>query len=167
MVRASVRVEGPQVLRVWARVWEVCIQTCILFWGALESGTSLPRESVGDFHSKRRWSFVFHPETLHQTGKTPSFSPSARWQTALFRLHLCNICLRLSRSALCYLKEKWQYGMAENEQYTEFYMKDDHRSYRRNFCSCEKKAWPLRYRCSALPIKLTRQLGAGRWIGSM
>ena len=44
------------------------------------------------------------------------------------------------------------------------YMKEDHRSYIRNFCSCEKKAWkksrlvrnlnpwPLRYRCSALPI---------------
>ena len=37
---------------------------------------------------------------------------------------------------------------------------EDHRSYRHNFCSCEKKAWivrdsnpwPLRYRCSALPI---------------
>ena len=26
--------------------------------------------------------------------------------------------------------------------------------------------WPLRYRCSALPIKLTSQLGAGQWIGS-
>ena len=54
MARASVRVEGPQVLLAWARVWEVCIQTCILFCGVLESGTSLPRESVGDFHSKRR-----------------------------------------------------------------------------------------------------------------
>ena len=56
------------------------------------------------------------------------------------------------------------------------YMNVDHRSCRRNFCSCEKKAWkkkfrlvrdsnpwPLRYRCSALPIKLTSQLGAGRW----
>ena len=47
------------------------------------------------------------------------------------------------------------------------YMKDDHHSYRRNFCSCEKKAWkkfrfvrdtdpwPLRYRCSALPVEPT------------
>ena len=26
--------------------------------------------------------------------------------------------------------------------------------------------WPLRYRCSALPIELTSQLGAGQWIGS-
>ena len=46
-------------------------------------------------------------------------------------------------------------------------------------CSCEKKArknkfrlvrdsntWSLQYRCSALPIKLTSQQGAGRWIGS-
>ena len=61
----------------------------------------------------------------------------------------------------------------------EHYMKEDHRSYKRNFCSCEKKAWkkfrlvrdsnpwPLWYRCSALPIKLTRQLGARRWIGSL
>ena len=54
MVRASVRGEGPQVLRALARVWEVCIQTCILFCVVLESGTSLPRESAGDFHSKRR-----------------------------------------------------------------------------------------------------------------
>ena len=45
------------------------------------------------------------------------------------------------------------------------YMKVDHRSYRRNFRSCEKEAWkgivrdsnpwPLRHRCSALLIKLT------------
>ena len=52
-------------------------------------------------------------------------------------------------------------------------MKEDHRSYRWNFFSCEKKAWiffrpvrnsnpwPLRYQCSALPIKLTSELGAG------
>ena len=57
-------------------------------------------------------------------------------------------------------------------------MKEDHRSYIRNLCSCKKKAWkkfrleqdsnpwPLQYQCSALPIKLTSQLGAGRWIGS-
>ena len=55
------------------------------------------------------------------------------------------------------------------------YTKEDHRSYiLRNVCSCEKKTWkknsglrdsnprPLRYRCSALPVKLTSQLGAGR-----
>ena len=47
------------------------------------------------------------------------------------------------------------------------YLKEDHRSYIHNLCSWEKKAWkkfrlvwnsnpwPLRYRCSALPIKLT------------
>ena len=63
--------------------------------------------------------------------------------------------------------------------YWSHWIKEDHRSYLRNFCSCEKKAWkkfslvrdsnswPLRYRCSALPIKLTIQLGAGRWIGSL
>ena len=56
------------------------------------------------------------------------------------------------------------------------YLEEDHRSYIRNLCSCVKKVWkkrlvrdsnpwPLRYRCSALPIELTRQLGAGRWIG--
>ena len=57
-------------------------------------------------------------------------------------------------------------------------MKEDHRSYIRNLCSCKKKAWkkfrleqdsnpwPLQYRCSALPIKLTSQLGTGRRIGS-
>ena len=27
--------------------------------------------------------------------------------------------------------------------------------------------WPLRYRCSPLPVKLTSQLEAGRWIGSL
>ena len=55
------------------------------------------------------------------------------------------------------------------------YTKEDHRSYILNFCSCERKAWkkfrlvldlnpwPLRYRCSALPVKLTSQLRAGRW----
>ena len=37
------------------------------------------------------------------------------------------------------------------------YMKEDHRSYRRNFCSCEKTVRhsnprPLRYLCSALPL---------------
>ena len=44
------------------------------------------------------------------------------------------------------------------------YLKEDHRSYIHNLCSCEKKAWkkfrlvrdsnpwPLRYRCSSLPI---------------
>ena len=30
----------------------------------------------------------------------------------------------------------------------------------------DSNPWPLRYRCSALPIKLTSQLGAARWIGS-
>ena len=57
-------------------------------------------------------------------------------------------------------------------------MTEDHRSYIRNLCSCKKKAWkkfrleqdsnpwPLQYRCSALPIKLTSQLGTGRRIGS-
>ena len=49
-------------------------------------------------------------------------------------------------------------------------MNEDHGSYIRNFCSCEKEAWKkfwlvrdsnpwsLRCRCSALPIKLTSQL---------
>ena len=31
----------------------------------------------------------------------------------------------------------------------------------------DSNRWPLRYRCSALPIKLTSQLGAGHWIGSL
>ena len=66
-----------------------------------------------------------------------------------------------------------------NRQNCMNYMKEDHRNYMRNLCSCEKKAWkkkfrlvwdskpwPLRYRCSALPIKLTSQLGAGRHIWS-
>ena len=37
-------------------------------------------------------------------------------------------------------------------------MKEDHRSYRRNFSSCvrDSNPWPLRYRCSALPVELTR-----------
>ena len=59
------------------------------------------------------------------------------------------------------------------------YMKVDHCSYRCNFCSCKRKRekrfrlvhdlnpWPLRYRCSALPIELASQLGAGCWIGSL
>ena len=63
--------------------------------------------------------------------------------------------------------------------YYMFWMKDDHRSYIRNFWSCEKKArkkfrlwrdshpWPLWYRWSALPIKLTSQLRASRWIISL
>ena len=46
------------------------------------------------------------------------------------------------------------------------YLTEDHRSYISNLCSCKKKAWekfrlvrdsnpwPLRYRCSVLPIKL-------------
>ena len=60
------------------------------------------------------------------------------------------------------------------------YMKEGHRSYRRNFCSCRKKAWkkfrlvrdsnpwPLRYLCSALPIGLLAQLEelfrVGAWL---
>ena len=59
-------------------------------------------------------------------------------------------------------------------------MKEGHRSNRRNFCSCRKKAgkkfklardsnpWPLRYRCSALPIGLLAQLAElhreGAWL---
>ena len=51
-------------------------------------------------------------------------------------------------------------------------MDEDHHSHIRNFCSSEKKAWkqfrlvgdsnprPLRYRCSALPIKLTKPTGS-------
>ena len=30
----------------------------------------------------------------------------------------------------------------------------------------DSNPWPLRYQCSSLPIKLTSQLGAARWIGS-
>ena len=57
-------------------------------------------------------------------------------------------------------------------------MKVDHRSYRRNFCSREKKAEPnsglYRIRTldlcdtggALLPRELTSQLGAGRWLVS-
>ena len=56
---------------------------------------------------------------------------------------------------------------------------NDHRSYIRNLSSCEKKAWkkfrlerdsnpwPLRYRCSALPIEPSSQLGAGHCVNSL
>ena len=55
-------------------------------------------------------------------------------------------------------------------------MNEDHCSYICNFCSCEKKAWKKSSGLygiqtldlcdtSTLPIKLTSQLGAGRWIG--
>ena len=61
------------------------------------------------------------------------------------------------------------------------YMKEDHRSYRRNFCSSEKKAWKNSDMhgiprtldlcdtgaSSALQIEATSQLAAGRWIGSL
>ena len=55
-------------------------------------------------------------------------------------------------------------------------MKDDHRSYIRTFAVAKRKPkknsglyriWPLQYPCSTLPIKLTSQLGAGRWVGSL
>ena len=62
-------------------------------------------------------------------------------------------------------------------------MKEDHRSYRRNLSSLEKKAWKKKsglYRirtldlcdtgAALLPIKLNNepmQLGAERWIGSL
>ena len=51
------------------------------------------------------------------------------------------------------------------------YLKEDHCSYRRNFCSCEKKAWkkiqactgfepwPLQYRCSTLTTRANRPVG--------
>ena len=57
------------------------------------------------------------------------------------------------------------------------YTKVDHRSYRRNFWSCEKKArknsglYGIRTLdlcdtgAALLPVELTSQLGAGRWIG--
>ena len=57
--------------------------------------------------------------------------------------------------------------------------KEDHRSYRHNFGTCEKKAlkisglygirtlWPLRCRCSALPTELTSHLGADHLVGSL
>ena len=62
-----------------------------------------------------------------------------------------------------------------------FYMKEDmdHRSYRRNVCSCEKKAWKnsglYRIRtldlcdtgAALLPNELRSPLGAGRWIASL
>ena len=54
------------------------------------------------------------------------------------------------------------------------YMKEDHRSYRRNFCSCEKKAYKKNLGlygirtldlwdtgAALLPTELTSQLGAG------
>ena len=59
------------------------------------------------------------------------------------------------------------------------YMKVDHRSYRRNFYSCEKKPWKnlglygirnldlCDTGAALLPIELISQLGAGRWIGSL
>ena len=56
------------------------------------------------------------------------------------------------------------------------YFKEDQRSCIRNLCSCEKKPWKTIQSCtgfepltsampvgSALPIKLTSQLGVGRW----
>ena len=61
------------------------------------------------------------------------------------------------------------------------YIEVDHRSYRCNFCSCEKKAWKhsglygvrtldlCDTAAMLLPIiiELTSQLGADRWIGSL
>ena len=58
-------------------------------------------------------------------------------------------------------------------------MKEDDLSYRCNFCSSEKKAWKnsgfygiqtldlCNNGAVLLPIELTSQLGAGRWIGSL
>ena len=56
------------------------------------------------------------------------------------------------------------------------HMKEDHRSYRRNFCSCEKKDWKKKSGlygirtlavwdtgAALLPIELTSQLGVGLW----
>ena len=56
-----------------------------------------------------------------------------------------------------------------------YYMKVDHWSYRRNFCSCEKKAWEKKSGLygirtldlcvtgtALLPIEVISQLGAGR-----
>ena len=79
-----------------------------------------------------------------------------------------------SERGFFFLSKNLQFSSKQNGNLFE-----DHRSYIRNFCSCEKKAWKefrlvrdsnpwlLRYRCSALPIKLTSQLGAGSWIGSL
>ena len=47
------------------------------------------------------------------------------------------------------------------------YVKEDHLSIYRyaTFAVAKRKHWPMRCWCSALPIKLTSQVGAGRWIG--
>ena len=68
--------------------------------------------------------------------------------------------------------------VSHRQQY-ENKMKEDYGSYRRNFYRCKKKPGKIqactgfepltsaRYRCSALPIELTSQLGAGHLVGSL
>ena len=63
-----------------------------------------------------------------------------------------------------FLLKLWIYEIINETYGVKNYMKEHHRSYRCNFCSCEKKAWkkfrlvqdsnpwPLRYWCSTLPI---------------
>ena len=69
-------------------------------------------------------------------------------------------------SATC--KRTQQLPALLGQQYWKLLKEASHRSYSRNFSSCEMRAWkksrpvrdlnpwPLRYRCSALPIELTR-----------
>ena len=63
-----------------------------------------------------------------------------------FRRH----CLNWSHEYMKIIYENW--GVKNS-------MKEDHRSYRRNLSSCvrDSNPWPLRYRCSAPPVELTRQ----------
>ena len=76
--------------------------------------------------------------------------------------------------------KKWIYGymkiIYENCR-VKNNMKEDHRSYRRKFCSCGKKAWKILYwirnldLCDAsetiLRFELTSPLGAGHCIGKI
>ena len=100
---------------------------------------------------------------------------SASWGRVQPIRHLDTMCNARAWPQRCWkIKENQRKIFGKSPVQTDQTLFEGRSSYTRNFCSCEKKAWKkkvrlvrasnpwsLRYRSSALPIKLTSQLGTG------
>ena len=106
------------------------------------------------------WKLKFHLfsfSTGKMNSRAPVGNPFQKWVKIMgfsgfcFRRH----CLNWSHEYMKIIYENW--GVKNS-------VKEDHRRYRRNFSSCvrDSNPWPLRYRCSAPPVELTRQSSSHR-----
>ena len=68
---------------------------------------------------------------------------------------------------LCELRSKELYEGRSSQLYTQLLQLQKESLKKKFRLVPDSYSWALRYRCSALPIKLTSQLGAGHWIGSL